>query len=199
MIEFDPQEHGLESHYAPEQQARIRRLMLEDWKETGVKLPTYMKLVARFIEKTGIPEEYLSKLSHQTMSKMLTRTSTPRYEFWAALHLYLSKKYDNLDISTPTDETDKLGQALVLFGEVEEAVKSAKLMLGNTELALEAQDNKLYLKAIATTVVKSEDPFGVEVEHMQKGVAIRQAGRFVAILRDCTTREVSTVSVEAMS
>ncbi len=110
-MSFDPAEYGIDSHYSTIQQEKIRRLMLEDWKAAGVKLPTYMKLVARYIEKTGVPELWLSKLRHQTMDTMLKRIYAPRYEFWACLHLYLTKKYGDVGISkqanTDMDILDK--------------------------------------------------------------------------------------------
>ena len=84
-----------------------------------MKLPTYMKLVARYIEDQAIPGGWLAKLSHQTMDKMLKSISTPRYEFWACLHLYLRKKYGDVPISShaPSD-IETLGEALAQFAEV---------------------------------------------------------------------------------
>ena len=54
-IGFDPTSLGLDRHYTPEQRQLIRRMMLEDWQVMAVKLPTYMKLVARSIAGTGVP------------------------------------------------------------------------------------------------------------------------------------------------
>ncbi|MEM9469449.1 MAG: hypothetical protein AAF988_04740 [Pseudomonadota bacterium] len=115
---FDTQAHGLYSHYNDTHKQLMRRLMLEDWKKSGVKLPTYMKLVARFIIPLNVPDEWLKKLSHQTMDKMLKRTSTPRYEFWACLHLYLIKKYSLTELRTAEEaDIESLGHALSEFAD----------------------------------------------------------------------------------
>ena len=49
---FDPAAHGLLSHYSDRARTRIRRTILEDWQASGIKLPTYMKLLARYIVPT---------------------------------------------------------------------------------------------------------------------------------------------------
>jgi hypothetical protein len=196
MTEFDPQEHGLESHYAPEQQARIRRLMLEDWKEAGVKLPTYMKLVARFIEKTGIPEEYLSKLSHQTMSKMLKRTSTPRYEFWAALHLYLSKKYGVVEIDSTFSEEDMLGASLVRYWGAQSAPQAHQYEVDGVAIEIVPVEGKDYSAAQVITPAKDTSEFTLNIEQLIKGVAIEQEHKIITTMRDTMTREGFTWEIE---
>lgn len=78
---FDPASFGLETHYSPKQQQTIRRLIQEDVKVANVKLPTYVKQIAQALVPHRVPDDWLKKLSHQTMSKMLTNTSTPRQDF----------------------------------------------------------------------------------------------------------------------
>lgn len=46
---IDPIKLGLDTDYNPGQQIKIHRLILEDWQTVGVKLLTYMKLIARTI------------------------------------------------------------------------------------------------------------------------------------------------------
>ncbi len=96
---FDPASLGLYSHYHPDHCQRLRKLIFADWRKSGVKLPTYMKLVGRYIERTGVPEEWLAKLSYQTMNRVLRDNIISRHELWACIHLYLMKKYEVVDLS----------------------------------------------------------------------------------------------------
>ena len=184
------EKYGLLTHYPPSTHKRIRRLMLEDWKAAGVKLPTYMKLVARYIESTDVTEEWLSKLSHQTMDKMLKQVSVPRYEFWACLHLYLIKKYGPIELGEQVSDEDILGQALTRFGGVTESIT-----LSNQPdiegLVISAFDEKPYAKAKQIKVTKSDKPFGVEKEQVFKGVIVIKDGKATCVMRDIMTKELS--------
>lgn len=196
-MSFDPASFGLLSHYPPDAQHRIRRLMLEDWKAAGVKLPTYMKLVARFIAPTGVAEDWLAKLSHQTMDKMLKSASTPRYEFWACLHLYLTKKYGPQEISPTLTDADILGQAVIRFGAIGETPSSGCYVVERLRLDVEAIDGKPYAFAQARETRQAIEPFGVDIERQRQGIAVRQGERLIAILRDIVSLEVSTIEIEA--
>jgi len=193
---FDISKYGLESHYAPDQHEKIRRLILEDWKASGVKLPTYMKLVARYIAPEGVPEEWLSKLRHQTMDTMLKRISVPRYEFWACLHLYIVKKYGSQDIGDDLGDSDILGQSLVRFGDIKEAPEKLVTIISDKKLTIEAQDDKLYALAELISTDRCEEPFGVEVTFKSQGAAVKLAGHLLVILRDEMTKDISTEEIE---
>lgn len=196
-MDFDPASFGLLSHYPPDAQHRIRRLMLEDWKAAGVKLPTYMKLVARFIAPTGVSEGWLAKLSHQTMDKMLKSASTPRYEFWACLHLYLTKKYGPQEISSNLTDADILGQAVIRFGAIGETASSGCHVVERLRLDVESIDGKPYAFAQTREIRQGPEPFGVEIERKRQGIAVCQGDRLIAILRDIVSLEVSTIEIEA--
>lgn len=197
-MDFDPTSFGLLSHYPPDAQHRIRRLMLEDWKAAGVKLPTYMKLVARFIAPTGVSEGWLAKLSHQTMDKMLKSASTPRYEFWACLHLYLTKKYGPQEISPTLTDADILGQAVIRFGAIGETPNTGCHEVEGLRLAIESAEDKPYAFAQTREIRQGPEPVGVEIECKRQGIAVRQGNRLIAILRDIVSLEVSTIEIEAM-
>lgn len=196
-MSFDPASLGLLSHYPPDAQHRIRRLMLEDWKASGVKLPTYMKLVARFIAPTGVTEDWLAKLSHQTMDKMLKSASTPRYEFWACLHLYLTKKYGPLEISPTLTDADILGQAVTRFGAIGETPSSGCFVVERLKLDVEASEGKPYAFAQMVEIRQVTEPFGVDIERKRQGIAVRQSERLIAILRDIVSLDLSTIEIEA--
>lgn len=190
---------GIDPQYNPAQQQKIRRLMLEDWQKAGVKLPTYMKLVARYIADTGAPEEWLAKLSHQTMDKMLKSVSTPRYEFWACLHLYLSKKYADLSISeTAPTETQILGEALVRFGKVSDSVAAngAYSLNGetNTALALVRDQESPYHRVYQLRRFHSDEPFADPVVTTLYGAGVVTGSTLVAVLRTIS-REITSLEV----
>ncbi len=159
--EFDTEALGLDSHYASHQCEKIRRLILEDWKKAGVKLPTYMKLVARYIEKTGVPEEWLVKLRYQTMNRMLEHVNV-RHEFWACLHLYLIKKYGDIGISKQADtDMDILGKTLAkVFAKKEPAsFETATYQLDDNQgVSISHDDSKAYQEA---AVERSKDLTGM--------------------------------------
>ena len=207
---FDPAAHGLLSHYSDRARTRIRRTILEDWQASGIKLPTYMKLLARYIVPTKrgatpVPEDWLAKLSHQTMAKMLAGTSTPRYEFWACLHLYLTKKYGPLDIDPEITDEDILGQALVRFGRVTTPPDAGHYAVKlDTLIALECAKQGLYA---LVTVTRHLNPnadqnafLTIPTQSKAKGVAIAQGEEPGAsihlILRDILTREISFETLE---
>jgi len=196
-MDFDPASFGLLSHYPPDAQHRIRRQMLEDWKAAGVKLPTYMKLVARFIAPTGVSEGWLAKFSHQTMDKMLKSASTPRYEFWACLHLYLTKKYGPQEISPNLTDADILGQAVIRFGAIGETPSPGCYVVEHLRLDVEAIEGKPYAFAQTRETRQGPKPLGVEIERKRQGIAVRQGDRLIAILRDIVSLEVSTIEIEA--
>lgn len=190
---------GLDPQYSPAQQEKIRRLILEDWKKAGVKLPTYMKLVARYIAGSGLPEAWLAKLSHQTMDKMLKRISTPRYEVWACLHLYLTKKYGEpgISASAPTEE-NQLGRALVRFAAAEVAAGFAGTYSLPDEpdaaLALEMVEAG-YCRLSLVRRYLSAEPFAEPVVSTAKGVGTVKGGKLTAVLRTTSTRELESLDL----
>ncbi len=198
-MSFDPGKFGLLSHYSPDAQQRIRRLMLEDWKASGVKLPTYMKLVARFITSTGVSEAWLAKLSHQTMDKMLKSVSTPRYEFWACLHLYLIRKYGPQDISPELTDADILGLAICRFGSIIDAPGPGEYKIDGLYIVIEAEEGRPYALAQSVETQKGAEPFCVDIEHKHHGVAVAQDGRLTAILRDALSLQITTIELETGS
>ncbi|UTW60222.1 hypothetical protein KFE96_07890 [Kordiimonas sp. SCSIO 12603] len=195
-MSFDPIQQGLLSHYPPDVQQRLRRLILEDWNASGVKLPTYMKLLARHIAATGVSEDWLAKLSHQTMNKMLKSISTPRHEFWACLHLYIIKKYGPQDIAPELSDIDILGQSLVRFGDIKEVPSSLERSINGKELIINAQGGKPYALASMTETYKSNEAFAVEVTYKAEGAAVIQNNQIKAILRDEMTRQISMLEVD---
>ena len=194
-MSFDAAKHGLLSHYSPEAQQRIRRLMLEDWKAAGVKLPTYMKLVARSIASTGVSEGWLAKLSHQTMDKMLKSASTPRYEFWACLHLYLSRKYGPQDISPELTDADILGQAVCRFGSIDDAPDPGSYEFDGRTIAVETEEGCPYALAECVETKNGAEPFGVQIERKHLGIAIAQGNRLIAIMRDTVSLQITTTEL----
>ncbi|WP_109260660.1 hypothetical protein [Hyphobacterium indicum] len=196
---FDPAKFGLLSHYPPDAQQRIRRLMLEDWKAAGVKLPTYMKLVARFIASTGVSEGWLAKLSHQTMDKMLKLASTPRYEFWACLHLYLIRKYGPLDISPELTDPEILGQAVCRFGSITDAPDPGEYEFDGRSIVIETEEGRPYGLAECVETQTGPDPFGVKIERKHQGIAVAQGNRMVAVLRDAVSLQITTIALKADS
>ena len=202
---FDPAAHGLLSHYSDTARTRIRRAILEDWQASGIKLPTYMKLLARYIVPTKrgatpVPEDWLAKLSHQTMAKMLAGTSTPRYEFWACLHLYLTKKYDLLDIDPEITDENVLGQSLVRFGRVTAPPDAGHYAVkSDTQIALECAKQGQYALATMTRHLNpkaDQNAFlTIPTQSKAKGVAIAQSKEPDAsihlVLRDILTREIA--------
>lgn len=194
-MSFDPAKYGLLSHYSPDAQQRIRRLILEDWKAVGVKLPTYMKLMARYIAPTGVSEDWLAKLSHQTMDKMLKSVSTPRYEFWACLHLYVTKKYGPQDIESELSDADILAQALVRFGGIDGFSDNLDSDTVPRGLHIEDDSGKPFRLAELVEITQSAEPFAIEIERRYQGAAITQGGRLIAVLRDVITRQIKTLEI----
>lgn len=195
---FDPSAHGLMSHYTPQAQQRIRRTILEDWQTTHVKLPTYMKLLARHIAPAGVPEKWLAKLSHQTMAKMLKFESTPRHEFWACLHLYIMKKYGSVVIDKAMQNpSDLLGRAMVQFGNIQPVSVSGEIEIHYGErMTISPSGTQSYATVSRVKDVASPPDSEMQIQHKSEGVAFQTAtseaeSKTVIVLRDCLTQDVS--------
>lgn len=195
---FDPDTYGVMSHYTPKAQQRIRRTILEDWQASRVKLPTYMKLVARYIAPTGVPEDWLAKLSHQTMAKMLKSESTPRHTFWACLHIYITKKYGAVVIDEALQSASNLlGQAIAQFGTVRPVSVSGDITLGdNQTMIIEQNEAQSFATVLKTTQIASPPDSEMQIQFKHEGVAFETAAerldsKAVFILRDCMTEEVT--------
>ncbi len=196
MSAFDPAHHGLESHYTREQQEIIRRLILEDWKTSDVKLPTYMKLVARYIIPLGVPDDWLKKLIHQTMSKMLTGQSTPRYAFWACLHLYLMKKYGDIGLSTrSSSDIALLGQAVARFGKNQNpTLKAGAYRLNDhTVMALDHSSGFIRLAMIEQSCC--DEPFSETATIIHEGAAINQSNELVGLIRKQIDKHLTPLQI----
>ena len=189
-MSFDAAKHGLETHYNESSRQTLQEMILEDWKDVGVKLPTYMKLLARFISPEGVPEEWLSKLRHQTMDTMLKGISTPRYEFWACIHLYLNKKHGYITLGNRISDEDMLGIAFEQFTGVKKAPKAAVYPTHGKELVLIEEEDKAYSLAYANAPEADSESFSLDVDSPLKGVAIQQKQKITTILRDTMTREM---------
>ncbi len=200
MSETETVDHaalGIASHYGPAVCQRIRRLMLEDWQKVGVKLPTYMKLVARFIEAEAVPESWLARLSHQTMDKMLKGTSTPRYEFWACLHLYLDRKYGAVPIAdTPPDDIAVIGQALARFGGASEDAAASEMVLDDAAtLTMTKEREASYHRIELLRHYQSDQPFADAVIIRSEGAGIIQRARLNAVVRTVSDRQVKSIDI----
>ena len=200
---------GIDAQYSPAQCHKIRRLILEDWKKAGVKLPTYMKLVARYIAGHGVPEAWLSKLSHQTIDKMLKGVSTPRYEVWACLHLYLTRKYGEPGISAATaTDAALLGRALARFAGLERTdaesdiagrytVSTETLSSGTgLALAIHRQEGEAFHTLRIVRRFCTAAPFADEVAIPYQGVGTIRAGKMTAVLREIATRSLETMDLD---
>lgn len=167
---FDLEAMGLLTHYSPDAQGRIRRLMLEDW---------------------------LAKLSHQTMDKMLKNISTPRHEFWACLHLYLIKKYGLLEIDPQQiSEADILGQAMARFGQLEDAPQPATIEVDAvTRLEINEATRTGFAPANLTQTRTGPPPLNLEIEEIAQGIAVCQGEGIKAILREDSTLDLRFVDV----
>lgn len=203
---FDAASLGLLSHYGAVPRTRIRRLILEDWQTSGIKLPTYMKLLARHIAPSkrkmpSIPEGWLSKLSHQTMAKMLAGTSTPRYEFWACLHLYLTKKYGPVDIDPELTDADILGQAISRFGSDCTDPPAGQFELDSCrELTLRPARVGGYTIAEMLSTANPNQNQLIKLRRKAEGVAFAQGhsqnSQIHLILRDIITQSIELQSVD---
>jgi hypothetical protein len=194
---FDPDAHGLMSHYTPKAQQRIRRTILEDWQTTRVKLPTYMKLLARHIAPLDVPEEWLAKLSHQTMAKMLKFESTPRHTFWACLHLYIVRKHGTVVIDEMMQSaSDLLGQAITQFGNVQPVSISGEIEVGKGQtMTITALETKRYARVSRVHDVLSSPNSEMQIQQKYEGVAFQTTtadaeSKTVIILRDYLTQNV---------
>ncbi len=200
MKDFDPAGLGLESHYTASQQQRIKRLILEDWKKAQCKLPTYMKLLARYIIPIGIPDDWLKKLSHQTMSKMLTGQSTPRHAFWACLHLYLIKKHGDVGLTSQgPGDIALLGQAMVRFGNTKDAssLNGSYHLNNHTAMALQAIGGFTRLAVIER--FHSDEPLSEPVYTVYQGAGLNQDEQLIGLLRDVGTYQVKALEVSTNS
>ena len=189
MSEIDISKLGLLSHYNLEIQNKIRRLILEDWKLSDAKLPTYMKLVSRYVIPLGVPDEWLKKLSHQTMSKMLNRVSTPRYEFWACLHLYLNKKYGNIGLTGSTDnEITGLGQSLSKFTSSDENISGAFRLDDSSVIRL--NDKTDYQHIAIIEYQNNDQPFADTVYKNYEGVCVTKNDQLIGLIRSLGKSEL---------
>ena len=192
---FDPALFGLETHYSPKQQRAIKRLIKEDLKVANVKLPTYVKQIAQALVPHRVPDEWLKKLSHQTMSKMLTNTSTPRQDFWAALHLYLNQKFGDIGLtSSGADDIHVLGRALARFSKTDEDAQSGNFSLSDMEaIKLEMKDG--FHRIWHVTRHAPETEFHDEIHELSEGAGLIQQDVLHGMLRTITDRKASAVSL----
>lgn len=201
LNDLEKDKQGLLPHYNKEAQEKIRRIMLEDWKLSDTKLPTYMKQVARFIIPLGVSDDWLKKLSHQTMSKMLNRISTPRYEFWACLHLYLNKKYGNIGLDGDADEEIiKLGQSLSQFVSTNNESMSGAFRL-DKQTVIKLVDRSDYQQAALIEHSHSDVPFADTVYQCHEGAGLIGSDVMNAVLRttDKTALKTLQVPTDALS
>ena len=198
---FDPARLGLESHYSPAHQQRIRRLILEDWKKAGVKLPTYMKLVARYIEGTGVPEAWLGKLIHQTMDKMLKGVSTPRHAFWACLHLYLLRKYGpEVAKAPPPSDLDELGRALARFAGEARLPGEASGIFRVSErphmaVVIRTDASGTHARVAALYRTEAGNAFTDTVTVTLRGAVVANGGGLAGMLRETATRSLLPIDL----
>ena len=193
---FDPARLGVESHYSPEARLSLRRLVLEDWQQSGVKLPTFMKLLARYIAPLGVPEDWLAKLIPQTMRAMLTTDTQPRHIFWACLHLYLTHKYGPVDLGDgPPEALAQLGEALTRFTDASAPpVEPIALMHEGITITAAPVTDRTYLRLSGRRHVQADDPFSEPVTYHSEGVAAIQSAKLVGMIRDIATLEAEPVA-----
>lgn len=200
MTDFDPAELGIESSYDQTQRDTIRRLILEDWKASSVKLPTYMKLVARYIIPEGLPEDWIKKLSHQTMNKMLKGISTPRHAFWACLHLYLMRKYGDIGISEPgATDLVVLGKALVRFAVIEENESPKGTYWLDEHTAVLIEPASKYYRLLMVRRLNGVDEFTEPVYMVYEGSGVTRDQKLVAVLRNLGTHEMKAIEASSGS
>lgn len=198
--QFDASAHGLPSHYGDDLKRKIKRLILEDVQASGVKLPTYMKLLARFIAPLGVPEDWLSKLRHQTMATMLNGTSMPRYPFWACLHLYVIKKYGADCLDQAHDDLAQLGQSLASFADSDAPEADMyDAMFQDAELQINVDEGSAYARVLLKRSVSSNEDgrmSALQLPMLQtlEGVAVRQNKTTYFVLRDCRTHKLDQQS-----
>lgn len=193
--DFDPQQAGLLSHYGEEARFQIKKRMCDDWRATDIKLPTYMNLVARFIEKTGIPESWLAKLSHQTMAKMIAGTSTPRHEFWACLHMYLMKKYGPFSITPSVTDADILGQSITRFATTDnmDGLAGSHAIADHAMLSISKADDQHYAYAALKITQPASDEFYVAMTRRLEGVAVTlKSGETQLLLKSADDKSLHT-------
>lgn len=191
MSDFDPAHYSLQTHYTREARQIIQRLILEDWKSSEAKLPTYMKGVARAIIPAGVPDEWLSKLSHQTMSKMLKGTSIPRYAFWACLHLYLMKKYGDIGLTHQgIHKIDLLGQALARFNNQAKTQHITGTFALDDITAISLQKDKGFTRLTAITKHISDEPFSEPAYTTYQGAALQQDDHLTGLLNNVTDQRL---------
>lgn len=192
---FDPTSFGLETHYSPKQQQTIRRLIQEDVKVANVKLPTYVKQIAQALVPHRVPDDWLKKLSHQTMSKMLTNTSTPRQDFWAALHLYLNEKFGDIGLaSSRADDVHILGRALARFGQTDEDAQSGAFSLSETEAVRLEADEELH-RIWCVTCHRPETEFQDETHEPSEGAGLIHKDVLHGMLRTVADCKVTAMSL----
>ncbi len=191
---FDPLKLGLESHYTPAQRRIIRRLIQEDFDHSGQKLPTYMKLVGKLLIPAGLPDEWLKKLLYQTLATMLNGTSTPRYEFWACLHLYLTKKYGDIGISeTGPADIAVIGKALIRFGGVDEIDQTPGTFRLHEHAAIRLASGSGYQRVAIIHRQESLDEDSAAVYTVYEGAAVEQDEDIFIVMRNLTTRALKTI------
>lgn len=193
---FDPAKLGLESHYNQAQRDTIHRLILEDWEQSDIKLPSYMKQIALFIMPEKVPDEWLKKLLYQTLSKMLKRESIPRHEFWACLHLYLIKKHGDIGISKAnTNALERLGKMLMRFSHTQpESLESGTYRVyDSTAMRFDAGTG--FQLVVVIHRKEAADEHSDPVYTVYEGASIKQGDHFMAIVRNLSTKALKTIEV----
>lgn len=195
---FDASKHGVPSHFSEALRGRIKRLILEDLSAAEVKLPTYMKLLARYIAPLGVGEDWLSKLRHQTMASMLSGQSEPRYPFWACLFLYLTKKHGPSCLGGERSSYAALGEALAGFAGVQDAPPEMTTSKGSEEVTLIQVYDAHYARMTLSRVSQeaSTDPIRLEIRQSLTGVCVLQNELLIGTLRDVHTRRIVQVSFD---
>jgi hypothetical protein len=190
-------QYDLPSHYSDTARAILKKMILEDFGALGVKLPTYCNLVARHISNTGVSEDWLSKLSHQTVSKLLDGKSTPRYPVWACLHLYLHIKQGPIELSRVKSRAELFGESLGKFADTAPPEAAIYSLSGTERLEITDADDQAfsYAKIEETFSISRQGAYAVRIIHYWEGVAARQAGEVTLIMRGTLTPVLRTQHV----
>ncbi|MEO1643110.1 MAG: hypothetical protein AAFR74_07215 [Pseudomonadota bacterium] len=194
---------GLPSHYDLTAKAIIKQHILEDWKATGQKLPSYVNLIARYIQGRGVPEIWLSKLIHQTLQNMLTGKNDPRYPFWACLHIYLGKKLGDISLNRVKTDVDKLGEALTNFAPSKPPAAYTAKDGHEVSLRITPSDHPGYAYAELDASVPVNDPsqfYRVRMKQPFTGVALQAQdsadGPVQLVLRNVLNQTLKTLEIE---
>ncbi len=197
----------LPSHYSDRARLRIRERILTDFEGSGVKLPTYAKLLARYIAPLGVSEAWLAKLSHQTLAKTLAGSSNPRYPVWACLHLYLWRKDGRFMPEPHISDAEELGLALSSFGQIAAPEQTGKFAIHDATISIEpAKAERPFARAqlaepMGPSPQSESNAFGVAVQSRAEGLAFSESNdssnTLNLILRDVMTRRVTVRRVES--